>query len=196
MDTPLLAKGEQTRITILNAATEIFIVKGFDGTAMLDIAKQAGVNSALLYHYFDNKKNLWKAVKGHIFNQCHTLPPTHVATNLEEFITTIVNHHMRLYQNPTVRRLLQWQQLENDETLQGTTDFSPKLWTTHISKLQQRQLIRHDWPAEAIKILIHSMTCGALLNHVNTFAKHPKKLQQYQNIITTSLMQLLAPPSR
>ena len=46
------------REKIFNAATELFALSGYHGTSMKDIAKQAGVNKALLFYYFNSKENL------------------------------------------------------------------------------------------------------------------------------------------
>jgi TetR/AcrR family transcriptional regulator len=54
--------GENTENQILTAAREVFIVKGFDGARMQEIANQAGINKALLHYYFRSKENLFDAV--------------------------------------------------------------------------------------------------------------------------------------
>ena len=54
--------GESTENQILIAAREVFIVKGFDGTRMQEIADHAGINKALLHYYFRSKEKLFEAV--------------------------------------------------------------------------------------------------------------------------------------
>ncbi|CCH47648.1 TetR/AcrR family transcriptional regulator [Pseudodesulfovibrio piezophilus] len=44
---------------ILNAAQELFARCGYAGTTMKMIAVEAGVASGLVFHYFDNKENLF-----------------------------------------------------------------------------------------------------------------------------------------
>jgi len=44
---------------ILTAAQEIFARCGYAGTTMKMVAEQAGVASGLVFHYFDNKENLF-----------------------------------------------------------------------------------------------------------------------------------------
>lgn len=46
---------EAKRREILAAATRVFAQKGFAGTRVGDIAKEAGIAYGLIYHYFDNK---------------------------------------------------------------------------------------------------------------------------------------------
>lgn len=50
------------KVAILQSATTEFSVKGFDGARVEAIARQAGVNINLVYHYFGNKEALFVAV--------------------------------------------------------------------------------------------------------------------------------------
>lgn len=49
-------KGEALRSAILNAASRLFIDRGFGGTNMGDIAHALGVTRTALYYYFRNKE--------------------------------------------------------------------------------------------------------------------------------------------
>ena len=50
--------GEQTRKKILQTAERLFAEKGYDGTGIQDIATAAGINKALIYYHFKNKKDI------------------------------------------------------------------------------------------------------------------------------------------
>lgn len=50
-----------TRGEILDAARELFTAQGFDQTSMREVARAAGVDPALIHHYFDNKTALFAA---------------------------------------------------------------------------------------------------------------------------------------
>ena len=45
---------------ILDAAKEVFARKGYDAARVEEIAKEAGVNKALLFYYFRSKENILK----------------------------------------------------------------------------------------------------------------------------------------
>jgi AcrR family transcriptional regulator len=47
-----------TRASILDAARAEFVEKGYDRTSMRGVAKVAGVDPALVHHYFDSKDGL------------------------------------------------------------------------------------------------------------------------------------------
>jgi|SRR5690625_2835003 len=46
-----------TKERIVNAALKLFSQKGFEATSIRDVAKEAGINSATLYHYITNKED-------------------------------------------------------------------------------------------------------------------------------------------
>jgi AcrR family transcriptional regulator len=50
------------RQAVLNAARELFAEQGFDRTTMRAVGTRAGVNPALIYHYFGDKNGLLAAV--------------------------------------------------------------------------------------------------------------------------------------
>lgn len=53
---------------ILEAATEVFLVKGMDGARMQEIADRASINKALLHYYFRSKEKLFDAILTKIMN--------------------------------------------------------------------------------------------------------------------------------
>jgi AcrR family transcriptional regulator len=52
---------QDTRGQIITAARQAFAAKGFAGTSMRAIAADAGVDAALIHHYFDSKQQLFLA---------------------------------------------------------------------------------------------------------------------------------------
>lgn len=55
------AGGPDTRGQILKAAREVFADRGYEAATMREIAETAGVNPALLQHYFGGKEQLFTA---------------------------------------------------------------------------------------------------------------------------------------
>ena len=56
-----MATDNDTRQIILDAATRLFGVHGLDGVSTTDIAREAGVNKALIFYYYNSKENLYRA---------------------------------------------------------------------------------------------------------------------------------------
>jgi AcrR family transcriptional regulator len=48
-----------TRGEIVDAARRVFAEKGYDGTSLRAVAREAGVDPALVHHYFDGKASLF-----------------------------------------------------------------------------------------------------------------------------------------
>lgn len=61
---PRQRRPEEVRARILDAALREFARHGFEGTAMQDIAAQAGVALSLVVYHFKSKKQLWRAAVG------------------------------------------------------------------------------------------------------------------------------------
>lgn len=56
------AAGSATAASILDGAERLFARKGFDATTVKEIGREAGVNAALIYYYFTDKRGLHQAV--------------------------------------------------------------------------------------------------------------------------------------
>jgi len=55
-------KKDNTEQKILDAAQNVFMKKGMDGSRMQEIADEAGINKALLHYYFRTKQKLFEAI--------------------------------------------------------------------------------------------------------------------------------------
>ncbi len=56
--------GGDTRAEIIDVARGLFAAKGYDGTSVRGVAREAGVDPALVHHYFDGKPGLFSEVIG------------------------------------------------------------------------------------------------------------------------------------
>ena len=93
---PAAARDEDTESRILDAAHAVFLRKGTSGARMQDIAREAGVNHALVHYYFRTKDRLAEAV----FRRAalKLLPPAAaiLASDmpLEEKVRRVVDHEL------------------------------------------------------------------------------------------------------
>ena len=58
---------EVTKARILEAATQGFSEKGYDGARVDEIASAANINKTTMYHYFGSKENLFTAVLENVY---------------------------------------------------------------------------------------------------------------------------------
>jgi TetR/AcrR family transcriptional regulator len=58
-----------TEKNILEAAKRVFLLKGFDGARMQEIADEAKINKALVHYYFRSKDKLFDAIFQEAFQQ-------------------------------------------------------------------------------------------------------------------------------
>jgi len=62
MPSPDLTKGELTREAIVQAAHELFILQGYHGTSMRQIADNTGIAVGGIYNHFSGKEDIFEAV--------------------------------------------------------------------------------------------------------------------------------------
>lgn len=87
-------KDTNTESSILEAARKVFTRKGYEGARMEDIAKEAGINRALLHYYFRNKARMFEVVFEQRFREFFSglMEILHSDLELEEKIKAIIDH--------------------------------------------------------------------------------------------------------
>lgn len=97
--------GPDTRTQILDAALQLFAERGFDRSTVRDIARLAGVDPAMVHHYFGTKKAL--------LEEAIALPidPTVITDTIGEGTIEetedLVRTMLGLWEAPEVRRKMQ-----------------------------------------------------------------------------------------
>ena len=65
---------EERKQSIISAALKQFAAKGFNGTVVRDISKEAGINEALIYRYFPGKEALYSAAVDDLITRLKNRP--------------------------------------------------------------------------------------------------------------------------
>ena len=83
-----MKKGEVTRITIEDAALELYMEHGYHATSMRQIADQAGLALGGIYNHFKSKEEIFEAiiVDKHPYKRILPIILTTEAEGLEEFL--------------------------------------------------------------------------------------------------------------
>jgi AcrR family transcriptional regulator len=144
-----------TEEKIFEAATEVFLQKGMDGTRMQDIADYAGINKSLLHYYYRTKDHLFNAVfekiAGQIFRKF--APVLDENLTLEEKIRFFFREHITFLQkNPRLPSFILNEINRNPARIKKLIQLIDinKLWTTleaqHKEELEKYNITRENIP--------------------------------------------------
>lgn len=88
-----------TREAILTAARETFAERGFEAASIRGIATSAGVDPALVHHYFGTKEQLFKACMNFPIDPGEVIPQV-LAGGPEEIGERVVRLFLRIWDSP------------------------------------------------------------------------------------------------
>jgi AcrR family transcriptional regulator len=97
------------REDILKASLHLFATKGFHGTSMRDIAREANITEGLIYHYFESKRDLFRAIidEYSYMTLLRTLPDLAEQLDLRGLLIVLARGFFDvLHQNTELTRLL------------------------------------------------------------------------------------------
>lgn len=120
-----LRNSARTKAEILVAARAEFAGRGFEGARVDAIASLAGANKRLLYHYFGNKEDLYRAV---LLDAYQEIRKGERALSLDQYapvdaMDRLVRFTFRHFlANPWFPRLLNTENLENARFLKSMPD--------------------------------------------------------------------------
>ncbi len=94
----------EKRAEICKTATKLFVKKGFEKTTIRDIAREAGINSASIYYYFEDKESVLYEILIEIMDR--SLDQLREIVNheisLREKIYAIIRMHTEIYGLDTI----------------------------------------------------------------------------------------------
>ena len=95
--------GSDSRARILAAAVDDFGEKGYDGSTIRSIAARAGVDSALVHHYFGTKADLFAEAVGIPLRPDIDVPGI-LAGPRDEIGERLIRYVLEAFEQPEVRR--------------------------------------------------------------------------------------------
>lgn len=156
----------QTEDKIFEAATEVFIEKGLDGSRMQDIADRAGMNKSLLHYYYRTKDRLFNAVFDMIAGQMFKRFAMVFDENytLEEKIKFFLREHITFLQkNPRLPSFFLNEINRNPSIIKKFLERVDveKIWVTiesqHKEELKNYRITRDDIPQLMTSIVAMSV---------------------------------------
>jgi AcrR family transcriptional regulator len=97
----------QTPEAILAAARRLFAERGVQATSMRSIAREAGVNPALVHHYFGTKDQLFVAALNLPFNPADAVAELLAAGPRSQFAERLVRFLLAAWRDPRTGQPLQ-----------------------------------------------------------------------------------------
>lgn len=167
---------EKMRAKILEAARELFLLKGFSGTSIGAVAKKAEINQSLIYHYFKSKEDLWRSVKSDTL--AASLPPKELNVvpdieSVDQLLEHLVQKRYQLYaDNPDLVRLLLWQALEEGVPIAGTSASWMEKWLQNIEKLQKEKKLTADYSPTEVMLMLNGIVWSPLITGQTPELKH------------------------
>jgi AcrR family transcriptional regulator len=154
-----MGSAEDTKRRILEAAAEQFAAHGIAGARTGNIAECAGVNEALLYRYFGNKRSLFGQVYAELVAKTIDDVPMDTV-DLPEYAGRLFDHYRA---HPDVVRLAVWVALEGHPD-----ELPPELTAANaakidaIAKAQARGRISRAFaPDELLQLVVQLSLAGA-----------------------------------
>lgn len=99
---------EDRREQILDAAMRVFAQKGFVGATNRDIAREAGITPGLIYHYFESKEAVFRAIveARSPLHMLRTLPTEALAQPPEVFLRFLVRRVLSIVEDEKFVQLI------------------------------------------------------------------------------------------
>lgn len=150
---------------IIGAALLVFSKRGFDGATTREIAKEAGVSSALIHHYFKDKENLWDLVGERISEESVQAITSAMDDSLygtTESVQQMVAAYLSYWQkHPQTLRFQLWRVLgAPKKERQARSKRLNELFVPVVKAAQDAGHIRQDVPAGLLMV-----TMGGLIQY-------------------------------
>ena len=118
--------GALTRVAVLDAAERLFAARGYRGTSLEEIGREAGLSRGTPGYFFGSKQRLYGEVLDRILTRAQaTLAAASARTqdpsmSVPELLEELVAAHLGvLTADPTLVRLIQWETLEGHGQILG-----------------------------------------------------------------------------
>ncbi len=166
-DTPQSDRRDNSIRKILDAALNVFATLGFNGATLDDIAREAGMNKAMLYYRIGDKRTLYQAVIHDIYkDRTQGLTESVLSKQKpEEKLNAFIAHiAATLSDHPNFTRIMM------REVITGWTNFSDAVLEDVTRTLKIVRDIIEDGVkkgvfAKADPLAVHNMVLGSLLLH-------------------------------
>lgn len=120
---------ERSRRRLLEAATQCFARRGYDGVTVDEVVAKAKINKRMVYHYFGNKEGLYLEVLREVFGRLESVEIAAIGEGIDvtEAIRAVLRSYFEfLSDNPEFVKLLQWENLNEGRFIRAHPDILTK----------------------------------------------------------------------
>ena len=197
--------GALTRVAVLDAAERLFAARGYRGTSLEEIGREAGLSRGTPGYFFGSKQRLYGEVLDRILTRAQaTLAAASTRQDaslpVPELLEEIVAAHLGvLTTDPTLVRLIQWETLEGHGQILGAIGAQAHSFVELIQRLAAASGISELDETTATELLICATAmCWFPLAHASalerTFHRDPHSPEaiaaQAKTIVEFVLMRL------
>jgi AcrR family transcriptional regulator len=176
------ADGADRRTVILDAARGQFAAKGYAGASLRGIAREAGVDPALVHHYFGGKDQLFVAAVELPFNPADRLPEL-LAGDPAKLPERLVRTFLGLWSDPSFRTPMIGLVRSAFSTEEGARMLREFLGSTLLAKVG---VALGPVPSERVQAAVAQLVGVVILKHVI-------RLEPLASTPDEDLVELLAP---
>ena len=137
--------GALTRVAVLDAAERLFAARGYRGTSLEEIGREAGLSRGTPGYFFGSKQRLYGEVLDRILTRAQaTLAAASTRQDaslpVPELLEEIVAAHLGvLTADPTLVRLIQWETLEGHGQILGAIGAQAHSFVELIQRLARSE---------------------------------------------------------
>jgi TetR/AcrR family transcriptional regulator len=135
---------ELTRLSIVEAAMELFVDRGFAEVSTAEIAAAAGVTKSLIHHHFGSKQRLWDEVKDRLLeaycDRQQALVEMAGEPTPDLLDASLQTYFEMLSSNPQLARVIAWASLEGTNNV---TQREREINTLGVENIRQGQIRGH-----------------------------------------------------
>jgi AcrR family transcriptional regulator len=193
---------EDRREQILDAAMKVFAEKGFARTTNKDIAREAGITAGLIYHYFDSKEAVFKAIieQRSPLSIIRSLPAEILALPPATFLPFLAQQVLGIVENEPFVQILRMILPEiiynpeltpvGSELIQKVSEFLATYFATHMHEGNLRQtdpaLVAHMFMGNIMSFVLRRQILrdAAFLHYTH---------EQIANMVTETMLLGLVP---
>lgn len=166
-----MIKKEVKNCAILEAAGDLFLLKGMQGTTMEEIAKNSGVSKATLYKYYPTKASILEELFDRLIQNIKEQIPLQYNPDqsLETLLINIIHHKFNLLNDPQFIKLIKIISIEQvkkpgyDPVVAQKIIAEEQNFIPWIKQCQQDHKITFNYTPEMISEWFHGLFYGLML---------------------------------